>query len=67
MAFKTFNDPNHQNSEPLGTSCYAINRNTGAFAAQNSNKDRYTIGLYIGAADSGLSLRYLNSMRGNLG
>jgi len=49
LAYKTYADANHQNSDWLGTDCYAINRNTGAFAAQNSNKDRYAIGLLVGA------------------
>ncbi len=53
MAYKTYNDSNHQNSDVLGTSCYAINRSSGAFAAQNSSKDRFTIGLLIGAFDGG--------------
>lgn len=51
MLYKTYNDSNHQNSDGLGTDCYAVNRNTGAFAVQNSNKDRYAIGLLVGAFD----------------
>lgn len=53
MLYKSYNISAHQNSEPLGTDCYAINRNTGAFVAQNSNKDRFAIGLLVGAFDSG--------------
>jgi len=52
--YKTFNNSSHQNSEPLGTGCYAINRNTGAFAAQNSSKDRFAIGLLVGAFEHGV-------------
>jgi hypothetical protein len=53
MLYKTFADANHENSEWLGTDCYAVSRNTGAFAAQNSNKDRFAIGLLVGAFDAG--------------
>lgn len=55
MTYKTYNDANHQNSEALGTDCYAINRASGAFAAQNSNKDRFAIGLLVGAFDNAVS------------
>ncbi len=40
-------------SEMLGTNGYAINRASGAFAAQNSNKDLYAVGLLVGAFDAG--------------
>lgn len=53
MNYKTFNDANHQNSEVLGTDCYAVNRDTGAFASQNSNKDRFAIGILVGAFSDG--------------
>lgn len=53
MPYKTYNDASHQNSDWLGTDCYAISRNAGAFASQNSNKDRYAIGLLVGAFDAG--------------
>ncbi len=53
MVYKSFSDSAHQLGEWLGTNGYAANRATGAFAAQNSNKDRFTIGLLIGAADNG--------------
>lgn len=53
MLYKTFNIAGHQKSEPLGQNCYAISRNTGAFAQVNSGKDRYNVGLIIGAFDAG--------------
>lgn len=49
--YKTFNAAAHQKSESLGTNCYAVSRAAGAFAAVNSNKDRYAIGLLVGALD----------------
>lgn len=52
-AYMSFNASAHQKAYQLGTNCYAINRASGAFAAQNSNKDRYTTGLLIGAWDDG--------------
>ncbi|WP_338832260.1 hypothetical protein [Bradyrhizobium sp. 27S5] len=52
MDYKTFAAASHQSSES-GSNGYAINRNTGAFAAQNSQKDRFGIGLLVGAFDSG--------------
>lgn len=69
MNYKTYNDAGHQNSDWLGADCYAINRNTGAFASQNSNKDRYAIGLLVGAFDAGGGggLKYTSDMGGNLG
>lgn len=51
LQYKTFNAAAHQKAESLGTNAYAINRDTGAFAAQNSSKDRFTIGLLVGAFD----------------
>lgn len=53
MPYKTFNASAHQKSETLGANCYAINRASGAFAAQNANKDRFALGLLVGAFDSG--------------
>lgn len=53
MSYKQFNAASDQVSEMLGTDCYAISRSTGAFAAQNSSKDRYAIGLLVGAFDAG--------------
>lgn len=36
-----------------GSNGYAVNRNAGAFAAQNSNKDRYSIGALVAGFDAG--------------
>lgn len=54
LAYKTYNNAAHQFSEN-GSNCYAINRDTGAFAQQNSGLDRFSIGLLIGAFDDGVS------------
>lgn len=43
--FKTFAASGHQVIEGDGANCYAVNRASGAFAAQNSSKDRFAIGL----------------------
>lgn len=51
--YKTFASAAHQATEMCGTNGYAINRNTGAFAAQNSNRDRFAIGLLVGAFEAG--------------
>lgn len=54
MNYRTYNAAVHQASDSLGSStCYAINRASGAFAAQNSSKDRFVIGLVIAAFDDG--------------
>lgn len=45
MDYKTFASSAHQAAES-GSNGYAINRNTGAFASQNSNLDRYGIGIW---------------------
>lgn len=55
LNYKTFNVSAHQKGEPFGANGYAVNRASGAFATQNSNKDRYAIGLLIGAFDNGAS------------
>lgn len=52
MDYKTFASSAHQAAES-GSNGYAINRNTGAFASQNSNLDRYGIGILVGAFDTG--------------
>jgi hypothetical protein len=49
----TVNDALHQNAYAPGSSSYAINRASGAFAAQNSQKDRFGIGLLVSALDTG--------------
>lgn len=51
--YSTLNAAAHMGAYPLGTNCYAVNRNSGAFAAQNSSKDRFAIGLLVGAFDAG--------------
>lgn len=51
--FMTMNSANHQKGMSLGANCYAINRASGAFAAQNTNKDRFAMALIVGAFDSG--------------
>lgn len=58
LGFKQFASSTHQKSEQLGTNCYAINRASGAFAAQNSNKDRFTIGFLVGAFEHGVQPTY---------
>lgn len=39
----------HQKAHSLGSRAYAINRDTGAFVAQNSGRDRFAIGLLVSA------------------
>jgi hypothetical protein len=56
--YLSFNAAAHQKSLTLGTNGYAINRNAGAFAAQNSSKDRYAIGLLVGAFEHGVQPTY---------
>lgn len=51
--YKTFNSSSHQKSDSLGSNCYAVNRASGAFAAQNSNKDRFGIALLVAAFEDG--------------
>lgn len=53
LPYISMNISAHQKAYPFGTNCYAISRNTGVFAAQNANKDRYGIALLAGAFDSG--------------
>ncbi len=53
MNYKSFDVAAHQITEIFGTTSYAINRNTGAFAAQNSQKDRFTIGPIVSAFSDG--------------
>lgn len=43
----------HQKSMTCGANGYAVSRASGAFAAQNSSKDRFGIGLLVGAFDAG--------------
>jgi hypothetical protein len=49
--YVTMNSSSHQKSLSCGTNGYAVNRASGAFAAQNSSKDRFNIGLLVGAFD----------------
>lgn len=51
--YKTYNTSAQQVTEMCGTNGYAVNRASGAFAAQNANKDRFAIGLLVGAFDAG--------------
>jgi hypothetical protein len=53
VTYKSFNIAGHQNSDFPG-SAYACTRgSSGAFTQQNSGKDRYGLGLLIGAFDAG--------------
>lgn len=47
--YRIMNASAHQKSLDYGSNGYAVNRASGAFAAQNSNKDRFSIGLLVGA------------------
>jgi hypothetical protein len=72
MPYKTYNASGDAAGEALGTNCYAINRSSGAFAAQNSQKDRFNLALIVGAFDDATGggaagVMYRNLMRGNLG
>lgn len=55
MLYKSYHAAAHQKSEPFGTNGYAVNRASGAFAAQNSSKDRFIIGLLVGGFDDAVS------------
>lgn len=52
MFYRTCNAASHQKAESFGANGYAVNRASGAFAAQNSNKDRFPIGLLVGGFDN---------------
>lgn len=47
--YLTLNAAAHQALHTGGANCYAVNRASGAFAPQNSSKDRFAIGLLVGA------------------
>jgi hypothetical protein len=67
--YVTMNSSSHQKSLSCGTNGYAVNRASGAFAAQNSSKDRFNIGLLVGAFDAGggaSAVQYRPSMSGNV-
>lgn len=67
MQYKTYHAAAHQKSEAFGTNGYAVNRASGAFAAQNSSKDRFTIGLLVGGFDDGAAVGGLPASRLQLG
>lgn len=46
-SFMTLNNASHMKALTLGTNGYAVNRSSGAFGVQNSNLDRYQIGMLI--------------------
>lgn len=50
---KTMISSNHQKTMSLGANCYEVTRNTGAFAATNSNKNRVNFSLIVGSFDDG--------------
>lgn len=58
LPYLTLNSATHQEAYSLGTNAYAINRNTGAFVAQNANKDRFAIGLMISGFEHGVAPVY---------
>lgn len=47
MQYISLNAAAHQSAYTPGSGSYAVNRASGAFAAQNSQKDRYAIGLLV--------------------
>jgi hypothetical protein len=51
--YKTYNAANDAKTELGGTNIYAVSRASGAFAAVNSNKDKFAIGLLVNAFDDG--------------
>lgn len=53
LLYLTVNNANHLKAHSLGTNAYGVTRNTGAFAAQNSGKDRYGIGVLISKFEVG--------------
>lgn len=53
LSYLTFGNSAHQTSVPGGDNGYAVSRNTGAFSAQNSQLDRYFLGLCVGGGDAG--------------
>lgn len=53
MGYISVASANHMKAFSLGTGAYAVNRSSGAFSVQNSNLDRYTIGLLVDSFDNG--------------
>lgn len=62
--YATFNASAHQKGYAFGTNGYAVNRVAGSFSAQNSNKDRFNLGLLLGAFDSGPFGQFVSCQRG---
>lgn len=54
FSYLTLANSAHAKGMSLGTGAYAVNRSSGAFAAQNSNLDRYAIGLLVDSFDNGV-------------
>jgi hypothetical protein len=52
-AYKTLASATHRATDPWGTSGYGVNRNTGAFADDNSGLNHYDIGLIVSGYDGG--------------
>lgn len=67
MQYKTYHAAAHQKSEAFGTNGYAVNRTSGAFAPQNSSKDRFPIGLLVGGFDDGATAGGIPASRLQLG
>lgn len=59
LVYFGFNIAAHQFSQPLGENCYAVNRDTSAFAVQNVNKDRFAIGALVGALEQPAKSSYI--------
>ncbi len=53
LSYLTFGNSAHHTSVPGGDNGYAVSRNTGAFSVQNSQLDRYFLGLCVGGGNSG--------------
>lgn len=51
-SFITLANSAHMKAWSLGTNAYAVNRVSGAFSVQNSNLERYQIGLLIEAVSN---------------
>lgn len=53
LSYFSFGTAGHQTSVPCGDSGYAASRNGGVISAQNSQKDRFWLGLLVGGGDTG--------------
>lgn len=49
ITYRSMNAAAHQAADHCGTNGYGVSRASGSFAAVNSNKDRFPIGLLVGA------------------